>query len=119
MTPNSESPLNRLSALGQSVWIDNLSRDSIRGGHLRELIANDAVVGATSNPTIFEKAMASGTAYEEQLAELDPGLDIEAVFWALAEQDIREACDVFAETFEMTGHRDGYVSIEVAPGLAY
>ncbi len=116
---NSPSPLQRLSALGQSVWIDNLSRDSIRGRHLRELIANDAVVGATSNPTIFEKAMASGSAYEEQLAELDPKLDAEGVFWALAEQDIRDACDVFADTFEASGHRDGYVSLEVGPTLAY
>src|ERR1700747_1088427 len=90
------APLGRLSALGQSVWIDNLSRDSIRGGHLRQLIDGSAVVGATSNPTIFEKAMASSSAYEEQLHELDPKLDVREVFWALAEQDIREACDVFA-----------------------
>jgi transaldolase len=116
---NPQSPLHRLSALGQSVWVDNLSRQSIRGGHLRELIANDAVVGATSNPTIFEKAMASGSAYEEQLRQLDPGLDTRDVFWALAEQDIREACDVFADTFEATAHRDGYVSLEVDAALAY
>jgi transaldolase len=116
---STESPLQRLSAIGQSVWIDNLSRESIRGGHLRDLISSDAVVGATSNPTIFEKAMASGSAYEEQLAQLDPALDTEAVFWALAEQDIREACDVFADTFEASAHRDGYVSLEVGPTLAY
>jgi len=116
---NSSTPLERLSALGQSVWIDNLSRDSIRGGHLRELIDGSAVVGATSNPTIFEKAMTSGAAYEEQMHELDPQLDVREVFWALAEQDIREACDVFADTFEATGHRDGYVSLEVEASLAY
>jgi len=116
---NSPTPLERLSALGQSVWIDNLSRDSIRGGHLRELIDGAAVVGATSNPTIFEKAMTSGSAYDEQMHELDPQLDVREVFWALAEQDIREACDVFADTFEATGHRDGYVSLEVEANLAY
>jgi transaldolase len=116
---NTPKPLQRLSALGQSVWIDNLSRESIRGGHLQELIDRFTVVGATSNPTIFEKAMTSGTAYEEQLHELDSGLDIREVFWALAEQDIREACDTFAPTFESTEHRDGYVSLEVDASLAY
>src|SRR2546423_9926383 len=116
---NSSSPLQRLSALGQSVWIDNLSRESIRGGHLRELISEYAVVGATSNPTIFEKAMSSGDAYDEQLRELDPQLGTKATFWALAEQDIREACGVFSEVFEAGAHRDGYVSLEVDPDVAY
>ncbi len=64
------SPLHRLSALGQSVWIDSLSRDWIRGGHLQQLIDEDEVVGATSNPTIFQKAMSSGDAYDEQLRTL-------------------------------------------------
>ncbi len=63
-------PLQRLSALGQSVWVDFLSRESIRGGHLQELIDEHAVVGATSNPTIFQKAMSAGDAYDEQLHEL-------------------------------------------------
>src|SRR5437762_965727 len=63
-------PLQRLSALAQSVWLDFLSRDIIRGGHLQELIDDDAVVGATSNPTIFQKAMTAGNAYDDQL----PGL---------------------------------------------
>src|ERR1700726_4401425 len=116
---NALTPLERLSALGQSVWIDYLSRDSIRGGDLRELIDASAVVGATSNPTIFEKAMAGSSAYEEQMHELDPKLEVREVFWALAEQDIREACDEFADVFERTAHRDGYVSLEVDAGLAY
>ena len=101
------------------MWNDNLSRESIRGGHLRNLIDANAVVGATSNPTIFEKAMAAGSAYEEQLHELGADLATRDVFWALAEQDIREACDVFADTFEASAHRDGYVSLEVDAGLAY
>ena len=73
MPSDSSKPLQSLSALGQSVWIDFLSRESIRGGHLQELIDDYAVVGATSNPSIFQKAMAEGDAYDEQLAELDQG----------------------------------------------
>jgi transaldolase len=120
MPSDQTQPLQRLSALGQSVWIDNLSRESIRGGHLQELIDDYSVVGATSNPTIFQKAMAGGNAYDEQLAELiKDGAGVEECFWALAEQDIREACDRFAPVFEATAHRDGYVSIEVDPRLAY
>src|SRR5271154_1726879 len=117
--PENASPLELLSQLGQSVWIDNLSRESIRGGHLQGLIDDDAVVGATSNPTIFQKAMSSGDAYDGQLSELDQALGIKDVFWALAQQDIREACDVFAATWEGGLGRDGYVSLEVDPGLAY
>jgi transaldolase len=113
------SPLHRLSALGQSVWIDSLSRETIRGGHLQQLIDEDAVVGATSNPTIFQKAMSSGEAdYDEQLRELGTS-DVEQAFWALAEQDIREACDLFRPTWDEGLGRDGYVSIEVDPRLAY
>ena len=89
MTGN-RSPLQALSALGQSVWIDSLSREWIRGGELQRLIEEDAVVGATSNPTILQKAMASGEAYDDQLREL-AGRDAEEVFWRLAEQDIGEA----------------------------
>jgi transaldolase len=113
------SPLHRLSALGQSVWIDFLSRGAIRGGHLQQLLDNDAVVGATSNPTIFQKAMSSGEAdYDEQLREFDSG-DVEQAFWALAEQDIREACDLFRPIWDRGLGRDGYVSLEVDPRLAY
>ena len=119
MSSQSPSPLQLLSSLGQSVWIDFLSRASTRGGHLQQLIDEDAVVGATSNPSIFEKAMGSGDAYDEQLGELDQELDIRDVFWALAEQDIRDACKVFAPVWEQGAGRDGYVSLEVDPDLAY
>jgi transaldolase len=118
MSSSSPSPLQSLSALGQSVWIDFLSRDAIRGGHLKQLIDEDAVVGATSNPTIFQKAMSSGEAYDEQLQELGTS-DVEQAFWALAEQDIREACDLFRPIWEEGLGRDGYVSLEVDPRLAY
>jgi transaldolase len=114
------SPLHRLSALGQSVWVDFLSRDSIRGGHLQELLDADAVVGATSNPTIFQKAMSAGDAYDEQLRELrEEGLDARASFWRLAERDIKDACDLFRPIWEGGLGRDGYVSLEVGPDRAY
>jgi transaldolase len=120
MNSDAPGPLQRLSALGQSVWIDNLSRQSIRGGHLQELIDDFAVVGATSNPTIFEKAMTSGDAYDEQLHELlEQGLDAEQCFWELAQQDIREACERFRPVWDGGSGRDGYVSLEVDPRLAY
>jgi transaldolase len=112
------SPLHSLSALGQSVWIDSLSREWIRGGELRRLIDEDAVVGATSNPTILQKAMTAGEAYDEQLRGLS-GQDVEEVFWTLAEQDIGDACDVFRPVWDGGLGRDGYVSIEVDPRLAY
>jgi transaldolase len=113
-------PLQRLSTVGQSVWLDFLSRELIRGGGLQELIDDHAVVGATSNPTIFQKAMTAGSAYDDQLHELTArGKDVTEAFWALAEQDIMDACDVFGPTFESTSGRDGFVSLEVAPGLAY
>jgi transaldolase len=120
MSADASPPLARLSDLGQSVWVDYLSRESIRGGHLQQLIDEDSVVGATSNPTIFEKAMSTGNAYDEQLHELAAaGSDLEQSFWALAEQDIKDACDLFRPVWESSGRRDGYVSLEVDPRLAY
>jgi transaldolase len=114
------SPLHRLSALGQSVWVDFLSRSSIRGGHLQQLLDEDAVVGATSNPSIFQKAMSEGDAYDEQLRELgEQGLDGREAFWRLAERDIKDACDLFRPIWDAGAGRDGYVSLEVDPGLAY
>jgi len=120
MTANTKSPLQRLSALGQSVWVDYLSRELIHGGELQYLIDECAVVGATSNPTIFQKAMTGGGAYDEQLHELAArGKSAEASFWVLAEQDVSDACDVFRPIWERTSGRDGFVSLEVDPRLAY
>jgi transaldolase len=120
MPADAPQPLQRLSALGQSVWVDFLSRDSIRGGHLQGLVDQDAVVGATSNPTIFQKAMTTGSAYDEQLHELAAqGSELAEAFWALAEQDIKDACELFHPVWELSGGRDGFVSLEVDPGLAY
>jgi transaldolase len=114
------SNLHALSELGQSVWIDYLSRDLLRTGELARMMREDAVVGVTSNPTIFQKAISSGDAYDEQLKELlDEHFDGVEAFFRLAERDISDACDLLRPVWEATGGRDGYVSIEVDPNLAY
>ena len=110
--------LHQLSTLGQSVWIDFLSRDLIDSGALGRAIADDAVVGVTSNPTIFEKALARGDAYDAQLAAHGGG-DTKRVFHALAMRDVATACDVLRPVWERTRGGDGYVSIEVDPDLAH
>ena len=111
------SRLHQLSALGQSVWIDYLSRDLIESGALAKAIDEDAVVGVTSNPSIFEKALAHGHAYDDQIAASDEG-DAESVFLGLALRDVAAACDLLRPVWERTEARDGYVSIEVEPNLA-
>ena len=114
------SRLHRLSELGQSVWIDFLSRDLVHQGELAAMMREDAVVGVTSNPTIFEKALSSGDAYDGQLAELlEHEPDAKEIFIALAARDVGDACDVLRPVWEATSRRDGYVSIEVDPTLAY
>jgi transaldolase len=113
------SRLHELTALGQSVWVDNLARQMLRGGELERLMREDAVTGITSNPTIFAKALAEGDAYDEQLAEVLEGeSDPKEVFLALATRDVSDACDVLAPVWEETDGREGYVSIEVDPRMA-
>jgi transaldolase len=115
-----ESRLHELSALGQSVWIDSLSREWLRTGELRRLMDEDAVVGVTSNPTIFQKAMSEGDWYDEQLREVLAEVDDPTeIFLRLAFDDIREACDLMRTVWDGTEGQDGYVSLEVEPGLAY
>src|SRR5215213_118355 len=106
------SRLYQLSALGQSVWIDYLSRDLIESGALARAVDEDAVVGVTSNPSIFQKALAHGHAYDEQIAASSEG-DAESVFMALALRDVTAACDLLEPVWERTRARDGYVSIDV------
>jgi transaldolase len=121
MTTNgSSTPLGRLSQLGQSVWVDFISRDALRSGELERMVREDAVVGLTSNPTIFQKAIASGDAYDEQLREvLEHEDDAQEVFLALAQRDIVDACELLRPVWDEGGGQDGYVSLEVAPTLAY
>ena len=114
------SRLHELSTLGVSVWVDSLSREMLETGHLERLIREDAVVGVTSNPTIFEKALSTGEWYDEQLrAELELTDDTRKVFFALAIEDIKRACDLLRPVWVRTDGLDGFVSLEVDPDLAY
>jgi transaldolase len=115
------SPLERLAALGQSVWIDYLSRDVLRSGQLARHMREDAVVGVTSNPTIFQQALAAGSAYDAALREaLTRTQDPHVLFFDLAAHDVTEACDLLRPVYDRGGaHRDGFVSLEVDPTLAY
>ncbi len=114
-----QNSLFRLKDFGVSVWCDELSRDMIRGGDLKKLIDEKAVVGVTSNPSIFQKALSEGNAYDADVEKLAAaGKSTEAIFDALAIEDIREACGVLRPVYDATGGEDGYVSIEVLPSLA-
>src|SRR5947208_7099391 len=116
-----ESNLHKLSALGQSVWIDYLSRDLLQTGELERKMKDDAVVGVTSNPTIFQKATSQGNRYDEQLKEiLETGeTDPKEIFLQLSSHDIADACDLLRNVWDEGGGLDGYVSWEVDPTLAY
>ena len=115
----SKSRLHQLSELGQSVWIDFLSREMLQTGKLERMMREDAVVGVTSNPTIFQKAISEGELYDEQIrASLDELDDPKEIFWRLAEKDIGDACDLLRPVWDAGHGQDGYVSIEVEPDLA-
>src|SRR4051794_8940197 len=115
----SKSRLHQLSELGQSVWIDSLSREMIESGELERLIREDAVVGVTSNPSIFQKAFASGDSYDEQMREvMDRETDDKEVFFELAVTDVQNACDILRPTWDEGHGRDGWVSLEVEPIIA-
>jgi transaldolase len=116
----SKTPLQQLADYGQSVWIDYLSRDLIQSGELERMMREDAVVGVTSNPTIFQKAISQGNAYDAQLRELlEAQDDPREIFIQLAARDVGDACDLLRKVWEEGNGRDGYVSIEVDPTLAY
>ncbi|MGH7756519.1 MAG: transaldolase family protein, partial [Vulcanimicrobiaceae bacterium] len=111
--------LEQLAHAGQSIWLDNIRRSMFASGSLHRLIGL-GLRGMTSNPTIFEKAIASGTDYDEQLQSLvGRQTDPNAIFEALAIEDIRNALDEFRPVYESTGGADGYVSLEVSPLLAH
>jgi len=115
-----KSRLHELAARGQSIWFDTLSRDLVHSGELKRMMDEDAVTGVTSNPTIFQKALSSGSAYDEDMKKLlGQTDDPEQIFFSLALQDIRDACDVLKPAFDASGGVDGFVSMEVLPGLAY
>jgi len=115
-----KSRLHELSEQGVSVWIDSLSREMLETGELARLMEEDAVVGVTSNPSIFQKAMATGDWYDEQLREVAKSEDDPTeIFLRLAIEDIKDACDLLRPVWDGGGGQDGYVSLEVDPTLAY
>ena len=112
-------PLLELNKLGQSVWLDNLSRPLVRSGELARLVAEDGITGVTSNPAIFRKAMTEGDAYDEAIARLaQEGRSTMEIYEALAITDIQDACDVLLPVYQRTEGRDGFISLEVSPLLA-
>jgi transaldolase len=115
-----KTPLQELADHGQSVWIDYLSRRFVQDGELAGLV-EQGVVGVTSNPTIFQGAIAEGDAYDEQIREIVAGgeSDPKEIFIALAKDDIQAACDVLRPVFDEGNGKDGYVSLEVDPNLAH
>ena len=114
--------MNRLKQLhdaGTSIWLDYIDRTILRNGDLARRIRDDSLTGMTSNPTIFEKALAEGSAYDDQLAEAQKQLTTWELFELIETEDVRTACDLFAGVFTSTRGADGYVSIEVSPAVAH
>jgi transaldolase len=112
---------NRLQQLhdeGQSIWLDYIDRTMLQNGDLERRVREDALTGMTSNPTIFEKALAEGSAYDEQLLSADPGTLPERMFELVETTDVQRACDIFGGVYQATRGGDGYVSIEVSPAVA-
>jgi transaldolase len=115
----SNERLDALAAAGVSIWLDDLSRERLRSGNLQSLITDSAVVGVTTNPTIFAAALANGEAYDQQVRELaERGASVDDAVREITVADVQQACDVFSGTWETTGGVDGRVSLEVDPGLA-
>ncbi len=111
--------VSQLLEQGQSIWQDDISRAMLTSGSLAAMIEDVGIRGVTSNPTIFEKAIAAGNDYDAQIAELSKeDVSTEDIFEALAVEDIRNACDVFRPIYDLSDGADGFVSIEVLPGLA-
>jgi len=108
-----------MQELGQAPWVDELSREDLQNGGLQRMI-EEGIVGITSNPAIFQKAIAGSDLYDEELQELAKKEDDpKEMFWGIARTDIRDACDAFMPVYERTGGEDGYVSLEVQPDIAY
>jgi len=111
--------LKKLHDAGQSIWLDFIDRTLLRSGELARRIERESLTGMTSNPTIFEKALAEGHAYDSQLSGASPDLSAWELFELVETDDVRAACDVFLPVHERSRGADGYVSIEVSPGSAH
>jgi len=117
MKPN---PLLELQALGQSIWIDFIRRETTTSGELQQLIEQDGVSGVTSNPSIFEKAIAEGHEYEAAIqALISEGKTVAEIYQRLTVKDIQMVADLLRPVYDRTAGQDGFVSLEVSPGLAY
>ncbi|NLC70878.1 MAG: bifunctional transaldolase/phosoglucose isomerase [Desulfuromonadaceae bacterium] len=115
----SENPLQKIQALGQSIWLDYLHRDMLRSGELKRLIEQDGVCGVTSNPAIFKEAIAGSNAYDEAITALvKDGKSVDRIYQSLVVEDVRTAADQFLSLYEETQALNGYVSLEVSPYLA-
>lgn len=113
------NPLLELQSHGQSIWLDFITRDFIAQGKLKRLIEEDGLRGVTSNPTIFQKAISGGKEYDGTIRrQLGEGKEADAIFETIAIEDIQQACDAFLPVYERTKGGDGFVSIEVSPGVA-
>jgi transaldolase len=111
--------LQKLQLLGQSPWQDNISRDQLVSGTLQDMVNDGEITGLTSNPTIFQQAISGSNDYDVTISNLSSqGLDTEAIFYALASEDIIQAADIFGSVYTSTGGTDGFVSLEVSPRLA-
>ncbi|MDQ2692478.1 MAG: transaldolase, partial [Chloroflexota bacterium] len=114
------SPIEKLTALGQSLWLDNIQRNQLENGELKAMIERGDIRGMTSNPSIFNNAIAKTKDYDAALKSLAwAGWDAEKIFWQLAIEDIRAACDLFQPLYEETNGADGFVSLEVSPDIAH
>jgi transaldolase len=115
-----ENPLKQLATLGQSIWLDYIRRDLIASGELRRLIDEDGLRGMTSNPSIFEKAIAESNLYDKDIHNMAlKKMDVKTIYESLSQRDVQNAADVFKSVYEKTDGKDGYVSLEVNPHLAH
>ena len=114
----STNRLQQLHDAGVSIWLDFIDRELLSSGRLRRMIEEDYITGETTNPTIFEKALAEGHEYDEQLSGAPRELSPPELFELVEAEDVRTACDIFADVYKRTGGGDGYVSIEVSPASA-
>jgi transaldolase len=114
------NPLLQLKTLGQSVWYDTVDRAQLVSGQFKRLLDEDGIVGVTSNPTIFQKSISHGTAYDEQMTQIiREGKDTNAIYEGLVIRDIQTVADMLRPIYDSTSMKDGYVSLEVSPDLAH
>jgi len=115
-----DNPLKKLEALGQSIWLDYIRRDLIANGNLRRLIEEDGLRGVTSNPSIFEKAIAESNLYDKDIHDMAlKKKNDKEIYETLSQRDVKNAADEFRPVYEKTDCKDGYVSLEVNPHLAH